>query len=81
MSLLRHTELVPADKAFYEAGLACRVSPKTRTELHLKTETEKTLIRVLRIQFVACVLNLETTLIATPEKLWNQSVIISKTIS
>lgn len=27
VSLLRHTELVPADKAFYEAGLACRVSP------------------------------------------------------
>ncbi|KAM3602576.1 uncharacterized protein V6R79_006682 [Siganus canaliculatus] len=24
VSLLRHTELVPADKAFYEAGLACR---------------------------------------------------------
>uniref|UniRef100_A0A665WKK4 Intraflagellar transport 172 n=1 Tax=Echeneis naucrates TaxID=173247 RepID=A0A665WKK4_ECHNA len=27
VSLLRHTELVPADKAFYEAGLACRVGP------------------------------------------------------
>ncbi|KAJ4920615.1 hypothetical protein JOQ06_027754, partial [Pogonophryne albipinna] len=26
VSLLRHTELVPADKAFYEAGLACRVA-------------------------------------------------------
>ena len=25
MSLLRHTELIPADKAFYEAGLACKV--------------------------------------------------------
>lgn len=25
VSLLRHTELIPADKAFYEAGLACRV--------------------------------------------------------
>uniref|UniRef100_UPI003AACFFE7 intraflagellar transport protein 172 homolog isoform X1 n=1 Tax=Centroberyx gerrardi TaxID=166262 RepID=UPI003AACFFE7 len=25
VSLLRHTELVPADKAFYEAGMACRV--------------------------------------------------------
>ncbi|KAM6965091.1 intraflagellar transport protein 172 homolog [Aplochiton taeniatus] len=24
ISLLRHTELVPADKAFYEAGMACR---------------------------------------------------------
>lgn len=24
VSLLRHTEIVPADKAFYEAGLACR---------------------------------------------------------
>uniref|UniRef100_A0A3B4XDD0 Intraflagellar transport 172 n=1 Tax=Seriola lalandi dorsalis TaxID=1841481 RepID=A0A3B4XDD0_SERLL len=24
VSLLRHTELVPADKAFYEAGLSCR---------------------------------------------------------
>ncbi|XP_069028434.1 intraflagellar transport protein 172 homolog [Embiotoca jacksoni] len=24
VSLLRHTELVPADKAFYEAGLACK---------------------------------------------------------
>ncbi|KAM3861396.1 intraflagellar transport protein 172 homolog [Diretmus argenteus] len=24
VSLLRHTELVPADKAFYEAGMACR---------------------------------------------------------
>ncbi|KAK2889898.1 intraflagellar transport protein 172 homolog isoform X2 [Channa argus] len=24
LSLLRHTELIPADKAFYEAGLACR---------------------------------------------------------
>ncbi|XP_039981994.1 intraflagellar transport protein 172 homolog [Xiphias gladius] len=24
VSLLRHTEVVPADKAFYEAGLACR---------------------------------------------------------
>uniref|UniRef100_A0A665WJH3 Intraflagellar transport protein 172 homolog n=1 Tax=Echeneis naucrates TaxID=173247 RepID=A0A665WJH3_ECHNA len=28
VSLLRHTELVPADKAFYEAGLACRVDPE-----------------------------------------------------
>lgn len=27
VSLLRHTELVPADRAFYEAGLACKVSP------------------------------------------------------
>ncbi|XP_059212612.1 intraflagellar transport protein 172 homolog [Centropristis striata] len=26
VSLLRHTELVPADKAFYEAGLACRAA-------------------------------------------------------
>lgn len=26
VSLLRHTDLVPADRAFYEAGLACRVS-------------------------------------------------------
>lgn len=32
VSLLRHTELVPADKAFYEAGLACRVSPPVRDE-------------------------------------------------
>lgn len=26
ISLLRHTELIPADKAFYEAGLAAKVS-------------------------------------------------------
>ena len=26
VSLLRHTDLVPADKAFYEAGMMCRVS-------------------------------------------------------
>lgn len=26
VSLLRHTMLVPADRAFYEAGLACKVS-------------------------------------------------------
>ncbi len=32
VSLLRHTELIPADKAFYEAGLACKVSPPTREE-------------------------------------------------
>lgn len=25
ISLLRHTELIPADKAFYEAGMAARV--------------------------------------------------------
>lgn len=25
VSLLRHTMLVPADRAFYEAGLACKV--------------------------------------------------------
>lgn len=31
VSLLRHTELVPADKAFYEAGVACRVRPRTMT--------------------------------------------------
>ena len=24
ISLLRHTDIIPADKAFYEAGLACR---------------------------------------------------------
>lgn len=32
VSLLRHTELVPADKAFYEAGLACKVSPPIRED-------------------------------------------------
>lgn len=32
VSLLRHTELVPADKAFYEAGLACKVGPPFREE-------------------------------------------------
>lgn len=26
ISLLRHTELLPADKAFYEAGIAAKVS-------------------------------------------------------
>ena len=26
VSLLRHTDVVPADKAFYEAGMMCRVS-------------------------------------------------------
>ena len=26
VALLRHTDIIPADKAFYEAGLACRVS-------------------------------------------------------
>lgn len=25
VSLLRHTMLIPADRAFYEAGLACKV--------------------------------------------------------
>lgn len=25
VSLLRHTDLIPADKAFYEAGMMCRV--------------------------------------------------------
>ncbi|XP_052833703.1 intraflagellar transport protein 172 homolog [Octopus bimaculoides] len=28
VSLLRHTDIVPADKAFYEAGLLCKVSVK-----------------------------------------------------
>lgn len=27
VALLRYTEQIPADKAFYEAGLACKVSP------------------------------------------------------
>lgn len=26
VSLLRHTQLLPADKAFYEAGIAAKVS-------------------------------------------------------
>lgn len=26
VSLLRHTDIVPADKAFYEAGMTCKVS-------------------------------------------------------
>ena len=26
VALLRHTDIIPADKAFYEAGVACRVS-------------------------------------------------------
>lgn len=26
ISLLRHTDIIPADKAFYEAGIMCRVS-------------------------------------------------------
>ena len=25
VSLLRHTDIIPADKAFYEAGIICRV--------------------------------------------------------
>lgn len=25
ISLLRHTDIIPADKAFYEAGMMCRV--------------------------------------------------------
>ena len=25
VSLLRHTDIIPADKAFYEAGMACKV--------------------------------------------------------
>ena len=28
-SLLRHTEIIPADKAFYEAGMACRQAKKS----------------------------------------------------
>lgn len=35
VSLLRHTELIPADKAFYEAGLSCRVSPPPGQEVAL----------------------------------------------
>ena len=27
VSLLRHTDVIPADKAFYEAGIMCKVSP------------------------------------------------------
>ncbi len=26
VSLLRHTDIIPADKAFFEAGIQCRVS-------------------------------------------------------
>ena len=26
VSLLRHTDIIPADKAFFEAGMMCRVS-------------------------------------------------------
>lgn len=26
VSLLRHTDIIPADKAFYEAGIMCKVS-------------------------------------------------------
>jgi len=26
VSMLRHTDVIPADKAFYEAGVMCRVS-------------------------------------------------------
>ena len=26
VSMLRHTDIIPADKAFYEAGMMCRVS-------------------------------------------------------
>lgn len=33
VSLLRHTDIVPADKAFYEAGVMCKVSlVATRTQ-------------------------------------------------
>ena len=28
VSLLRHTDIIPADKAFFEAGMMCRVSKK-----------------------------------------------------
>ena len=28
VSLLRHTDIVPADKAFYEAGIMCKVGPR-----------------------------------------------------
>lgn len=30
VSLLRHTDIIPADKAFYEAGQNCKVCPRPR---------------------------------------------------
>lgn len=41
VSLLRHTDLVPADRAFYEAGLACRVS----LSLHFSQKVSSPLTR------------------------------------
>lgn len=35
VSLLRHTALIPADRAFYEAGLACKVREADATRLPL----------------------------------------------
>lgn len=37
VSLLRHTMLVPADRAFYEAGLACKVREGDRGRLRRQT--------------------------------------------
>ena len=28
ISMLRHTDIIPADKAFYEAGVMCKVGPE-----------------------------------------------------
>lgn len=35
VSLLRHCDLIPADKAFYEAGTACKVSHKCPHDYHI----------------------------------------------
>lgn len=39
ISLLRHTELIPADKAFYEAGLAAKVNSQLQTHTHIHAST------------------------------------------
>jgi len=42
VSLLRHTELFPADKAFYEAGLAAKVNSQwaqLQTHTHIAAST------------------------------------------
>lgn len=36
ISLLRHTDIIPADKAFYEAGVMCKVSTMPKFLLMFK---------------------------------------------
>ena len=45
VALLRHTDIIPADKAFYEAGMMCRVS--LVFDLHCKNPKVHIFVKIL----------------------------------